>query len=174
MINQLILLFKMSESIINFLAKWDASMQILSPASLGIGIVIFMYYKIKLATTKIYKDKYDLVSKHEYSFLLGTHIAIATAIFFICNTYPAEGLTHSFMWLWVRLFISLCIGVLYGYVALLILKFYYPTKQAKRLKIYRYEPRTNPKTGNKMKLLSEEEEDAYLDEGMQAEEVQVI
>ena len=31
-------------------------------------------------------------------------------------------------------------------------------------------PRINPKTGNKMRLLSEEEEDVHLDEGMQAEE----
>ena len=31
-------------------------------------------------------------------------------------------------------------------------------------------PRVNPKTGNKMRLLSETEEDVHLDEGMQAEE----
>lgn len=160
----------MSESIVNFLSTWGTAMYILSPVFLGIGIIIFTFYKIKLSSTKAYKDKYDLVSKREYGFLLSAHFSIAAAIFFICNTYQAEGLNHSFLWFWIRLFISLCIGVLYGYVALLMLKFYYPTQQAKRLKIYRYEPRVNPKTGNKMKLLSEEEEDAYLDEGMQAEE----
>ncbi|WP_420582708.1 hypothetical protein [Reichenbachiella sp.] len=160
----------MSESIVNFLSTWSNAMYILSPLFLGIGIFIFAYYKIKLVSTKVFKDKYDLVSKREYGFLLSAHFSIATAIFFICNTYEAEGLGHSFLWFWIRLFISLCIGVLYGYVALLMLKFYYPTQQAKRLKAYRYEPRVNPKTGNTMKLLSEEEEDAYLDEGMQAEE----
>ncbi|MEO9849997.1 MAG: hypothetical protein ABJH72_24425 [Reichenbachiella sp.] len=160
----------MNESTLNFLNNWSSAMLILTPVFAGIGIFIFIFYKVKLATTKIYKDKYDLVSKHEYKYLLTAHIAIASAIFFICNTYEASGLTHSFMWFWIRLFISLCIGVLYGYVALLMLNFYYPTQQAKRLKAYRYEPRINPKTGNKMKLLSEEEEDAYLDEGMQAEE----
>lgn len=160
----------MSESIVNFLSTWSWSMYILSPVFLGIGIIIFTFYKIKLASTKAFKDKFDLVSKREYGYLLSMHIAIAAAIFFLCNTYEADGLTHSFMWFWIRLFISLCIGVLYGYVAMLMLKFYYPTQQAKRLNNYRYEPRVNPKTGNKMKLLSEEEEDAYLDEGMQAEE----
>jgi hypothetical protein len=35
---------------------------------------------------------------------------------------------------------------------------------------WRLKPRVNPKTGNEMKLLSEEEEDVHLDEGMQAEE----
>lgn len=160
----------MSESTINFLSNWNTFMFILSPTALGIGIFIFGFYKIKLASTKVLKEKYDLVSKREYGYLLSAHVAVATAIFFICNTYAADGLTHSFMWFWIRLFIALCIGVLYGYVALLMLKFYYPTQQAKRLKVYRYQPRINPKTGNTMKLLSEEEEDAYLDEGMQAEE----
>lgn len=160
----------MNESTINFLYNWNTAMLILSPIFLGIGIFIFVFYKIKLAKTKALKEKYDLVSKREYGYLLSAHVAVAAAIFFICNTYAADGLTHSFMWFWIRLFIALCIGVLYGYVALLMLKFYYPTKQAKRLKNYRYQPRVNPKTGNTMKLLSEEEEDAYLDEGMQAEE----
>lgn len=145
-------------------------MMILSPVFAGIGIFIFAFYRVKLSTTKTSKKKYDLVSKREYGYLLSSHIAIACAIFFICNTYPAEGLTHSMLWFGIRLFISLCIGVLYGYVALLMLKYYYPAKQANRLKIYRYQPRINPKTGNSMKLLSEAEEDAYLDEGMQAEE----
>jgi len=40
----------------------------------------------------------------------------------------------------------------------------------KRLKVLRYKPRISPKTGKPMKLLSEEEEDVHLDEGMQAEE----
>lgn len=160
----------MNESTINFLTNWNNIMMILAPSIALIGIIIYVFYKIKLSTTKVLKDKYDLVSKHEYKFLMSTHVAIATAIFLLCNTYAAEGLNHSFMWFWIRMFISLCIGVLYGYVALLMLKYHYPSKQAKRLKVYRYQPRINPKTGNEMKLLSEEEEDAYLDEGMQAEE----
>lgn len=160
----------MSESIVNFLTNWNAAMLTLSPIAIVVGILIFIAFKIKLARTKTHKEKYDLISKREYSYLLGMHVSIAAAIFFICNTYAAEGLTHSFMWFWIRLFIALCIGVLYGYVALLMLKFYYPSQQAKRLKYHRYAPRVSPKSGNKMKLLSEEEEDAYLDEGMQAEE----
>ncbi|UXX80784.1 hypothetical protein N7E81_06685 [Reichenbachiella carrageenanivorans] len=160
----------MSQSIVNFLINWNSTMFILSPIAITVGILIFITFKIKLVRTKTHKEKYDLISKREYSYLLSMHISIAAAIFFICNTYAAEGLTHSFMWFWIRLFIALCIGVLYGYVAVLMLKFYYPSQQARRLKYHRYAPRINPKSGNKMKLLSEEEEDAYLDEGMQAEE----
>ena len=36
--------------------------------------------------------------------------------------------------------------------------------------MWRYKPRINPATGNEMRLLSEEEEDVKLDEGMKAEE----
>jgi hypothetical protein len=70
----------------------------------------------------------------------------------------------------VRFFVAGCIGTLVGYVSALILEYYYPGKMQKKLDKWRYLPRTNPKTGNKMKLLSEDEEDVHLDEGMQAEE----
>ena len=60
-------------------------------------------------------------------------------------------------------------AVILGVIVQNILKFYYPFFIEKRLKKLRYTPRTSP-DGRKMKLLSEEEEDVYLDEGMQAEE----
>lgn len=160
----------MSESTLQFLNNWHQFMIILAPIFLVIGVVNFIFYKLKLSLTKNFKAKYDLVSKHENTFLFITHLCIGIAIFFFANTYKADGLTQSFFWFWIRLFISMCMGVLYSYVAVLMLRFYHPTKQGKRLKTYRYQPRINPKTGNEMKLLSEDEEDAYLDEGMQAEE----
>lgn len=160
----------MSESLIEFLASWQKWMFILSPTSALIGVLIYIFYKIKLSGKKDLKEKYDFVSKYEYNFLFSTHVAVAVGIFLLCNTYKEETVILHFVWFWIRLFISICIGVLYGYVAQLLLKFYYPGVQAKKLKLYRYTPRVNPKTGNKMKLLSEEEEDAFLDEGMQAEE----
>ena len=74
------------------------------------------------------------------------------------------------VWFYVRLFMSFAGGTLVGYVAFLILEYYYPTRLDKRLKKWRYMPRVNPKTGNKMRLLAEHEEDVHLDEGMRAEE----
>ena len=61
-------------------------------------------------------------------------------------------------------------GMIVALIVQTLLKFYYPFLIEKRLKVLRYKPRISPKTGKPMKLLSEEEEDAYLDEGMQAEE----
>jgi hypothetical protein len=61
-------------------------------------------------------------------------------------------------------------GTLVGSVSFLILQYWYPTKLNTRLQKWRYMPRVNPKNGNTMKLLTEEEEDVHLDLGMQAEE----
>ncbi|PIB37557.1 hypothetical protein BFP72_13450 [Reichenbachiella sp. 5M10] len=145
-------------------------MYILAPSAVALGIIILVVFKLLLGSKKELKSKYDFVSKFEYNFLFATHASIALGIFFICNTYKQETVLLSFIWFFIRIFISLCIGVLYGYIAQLMLKYYYPGVQAKKLHKYRYTPRTNPNNGNEMKLLSEEEEDVYLDEGMQAEE----
>ena len=61
-------------------------------------------------------------------------------------------------------------GMIVALIIQNLLKFYYPFFIEKRLKALRYKPRVSPKSGKPMKLLSETEEDAYLDEGMQAEE----
>jgi hypothetical protein len=58
---------------------------------------------------------------------------------------------------------------LLAYVGYLILKFYWPGKLQKKLDKWRYKPRVSS-AGNQMQLLSEAEEDVYLDAGMQAEE----
>src|SRR3989442_12745115 len=70
----------------------------------------------------------------------------------------------------VRSFGTASMGLIVDVILQNLLKFYYPFYIEKRLKVLRYMPRVSPKTGKPMKLLSEEEEDAYLDEGMQAEE----
>ncbi|MCV9389218.1 hypothetical protein [Reichenbachiella ulvae] len=160
----------MSEGLINFITEWQKIMFILAPSSVGLGILIYIFYKIILGAKKSLKAKHDFVSKLEFKILFLTHSLIALGVFFIANTYKQEAVLLSFVWFFIRFFISICLGVLYGYIAFLMLKYYYPSVQAKRLKKYRYTPRTNPETGNEMKLLSEEEEDVYLDEGMQAEE----
>jgi hypothetical protein len=74
------------------------------------------------------------------------------------------------LWFYTRLFMSVAGGTLVAYIAYLVLEYYYPSVVNKKLRRYRYAPRINPKTGNKMRLLSEEEEDVHLEEGMRAEE----
>jgi hypothetical protein len=101
---------------------------------------------------------------------MNSQFIFAAALFFVINAQQTETVQLSLMWLFIRIFMGICLGTLWGYVAYLIFSYYYPGRLSTRLQRLRYTPRINPKTGNKMKLLSEEEEDAYLDEGMQAEE----
>lgn len=161
---------QLSPETLEFLANWQTTMFIAAPAAVVIAILIYILYKSWLKSLKDSKTKYDFIANHEFKFLIASHILIALAIFFIGNTYKEETVKLSMVWFFVRLFIALCLGTLYGYVAQLVLMYYYPKKQHEKLRMLRYKPRVNPANGNEMKLLSEEEEDAYLDEGMQAEE----
>lgn len=159
-----------NELYLDFLAKWQQIAYILVFITLGIGVLNYIFFKITFMSKKTYKEKFDLASEKESKKLLSGHIFVAVALFLFCNTLEYETMQLDPLWFFIRLFVSLCIGVLYGYIAQLIIKFYYPGVLEKKLKRLRYTPRINPENGKKMKLLSEAEEDAYLDEGMQAEE----
>jgi hypothetical protein len=87
----------------------------------------------------------------------------------LINLYGMGKLHTVEVWFFVRLFMSLAGGTLVAYVAFLVLDYYYPTVLNRKLRKWRYLPRTS-KDGNKMRLLSEDEEDVHLEEGMQAEE----
>ncbi len=136
---------------------------------LGLGVLYYLIHLIRFASIKVNKDKYDYLRKYEIRNLRNVFYILALAVFAVVNLYAEETQWHP-VWFMVRLFMSFAIAVMFGYVAKLILQFYYPSKLDKKLKKWRYTPRINPKTGNTMRLLSEDEEDVHLDEGMQAEE----
>ena len=152
------------------LGQWQDFIIYPAIGSIAIGILVYILYKIKFSSLKTFKEKFDFASQFESKKLFQVHVAIAIALFFFVNWLKADVVVVNPVWFAIRAFIGICVGVLYGYIALLLLKYYYPKPLHKKLKKLRYTPRTNPKTGNKMKLLSEEEEDVYLDEGKQAEE----
>lgn len=155
---------------LDFLAKWQDIVFILAFTALGISILNYILFKVKYASLKTYKEKFDLASQKQTKMLFRTHAFIGLGIFLFANVASPETMEKETTWFFIRLFVGFCMGFLYGYVAQLILKFYYPGRLEKKLKKLRYTPRVNPENGRKMKLLSEAEEDAYLDEGMQAEE----
>jgi hypothetical protein len=158
-----------SPEYIKFVEGWHQIMYIAAAVSLVLSIVLFIIHKAKLAAIKSYKGKYDYIRVNQIRNYQFVYFALAGAIFFIGNTVGDVTVTKSLIYIFVRFFISLCVSVLFGYVIFLILKFYYPTRMERHLKRLRYMPRIS-KAGNEMKLLSEEEEDVHLDEGMQAEE----
>jgi len=154
----------------DFLIQWQFVVEILIFVAIGLGLLIYIGYQMAYASKKSYKDKFDLASSLEASRYFQVHIFFGIALFFFINTLRPDVVALDPVWMGIRFFIATCCGVLYIYIASLLLKYYWPGPLNKKLKKLRYTPRINPKTGNKMKLLSEAEEDAYLDEGMQAEE----
>jgi hypothetical protein len=134
------------------------------------GIALYFFHLIKIAAIKTPKGKYDYISRREIKTLERVFVVIAIGVAMLINRYGMDKLNEMGVWFYVRLFMSFAGGTLVGYVAFLILEYYYPTRLDKKLKKWRFMPRVNPKTGNKMRLLAEHEEDVHLDEGMQAEE----
>jgi len=154
----------------NFLDIWHNAMFIGAFIAVVIAIVIYVYHNVKIASTKEFKKKYDIVREKEIRTYQIAVVFVAVAVAMIINTYGKDDLEFDFLWFFVRIFISVAGGTLIGYVGSLILKYYYPTQLNKKLQRWRYSPRVNEKTGNKMRLLREDEEDVHLDEGMRAEE----
>lgn len=152
-----------------FLEGWHQIMLIAAIVSVVTALVFLIIHFVKLSAIKSYKGKYDYLKLNRIKAYQFFYFALAAGVFFYGNTIGDSTVEKSLVYIFVRLFISMCVGVLIGYIIFLILKFYYPTFLEKKLRALRYAPRISKK-GNEMRLLSEEEEDVHLDEGMQAEE----
>ncbi len=153
-----------------FLKVWYSSMIIGSIIMVAIAIVIYLVYKMRVSLITDLKEKHEYINSNEVRWYKWFYFALGTSAAFAVNLYGQDNNGGIGIWFIVRLFISICAATLIGYVAALVLEYYYPTVLNFKLRKLRYTPRVNPKTGNKMRLLSEDEEDVHLDEGMQAEE----
>ncbi len=147
--------------------SWNIYAQYVAFALFGIAILMLLGYVAKLSSKKEPKDKYDFINKSEINTLWYSALAIICGVSLIANTFIVD---ITPLWLFVRIFLTVMMAIITGVIIQNILKFYYPFYIEKRLKKLRYQPRISPKSGKPMKLLSEDEEDVYLDEGMQAEE----
>jgi len=132
------------------------------------GLIVISHV-IRLAMMGDAKSKYDYINKAEITTLWIASIVLVIGCCFIANANVTIE-TSTTLWIFVRVFTTAMMGMIVALIIQNLLKFYYPFFIEKRLKVLRYKPRISPKTGKPMKLLSEDEEDAYLDEGMQAEE----
>jgi hypothetical protein len=153
-----------------FLQAFHNAMILGSIIMVAAGIVIYLLHNLRVSTISEYHIKYDFINTKEIRNYKFVFYCFGVAVMMAINLYGMEKMKTVEVWFYTRLFMSIAGGTLIGYVAHLVLVYYYPTRLDKKLKKLRYAPRFNPKTGNKMRLLSEEEEDVHLDEGMKAEE----
>jgi len=147
--------------------EWNAMAQKIALVLWVISALIVIGHVVKLAVTSDAKTKYDYINRSEIKWLWIAAIILVIGACFWANSNITE---LNALWIFVRLFTTVSMGMIVALIIQNLLKFYYPFFIEKRLKALRYKPRVSPKSGKPMKLLSETEEDAYLDEGMQAEE----
>jgi hypothetical protein len=152
-----------------FLNFWHHSMIIGAVIMIFAGIVIYLTHHLRLSTIKDFKMKYDYINLKEIKTYKLVFLCFGIAVTMAINLYSMGRLFEMGIWFFVRLFISIAGGTLVIYVAFLVLDYYYPTVLNRKLRKWRYMPRVS-KAGNEMRLLSEEEEDVHLEEGMRAEE----
>lgn len=157
----------MLEAPLEFIETWNQWAKIIALVSFGFAVIVSLRYWLRYTTSKDPKVKYDLINTKEIYTMRSLSIFLIIALAFFANSFIDE---IGAAWMVIRSFVTLCLSVIIGVIISNMLKFYYPFYVEKRLKKLRYKPRISPKTGKPMKLLSEEEEDVYLDEGMQAEE----
>ncbi len=157
------LLYEKIESI----EAWNQWATLISYGVFVFGLGFLAYFWIKLLLSKGSKAKYDFRNQYEIKLLFYASVFLISGIAVHLTTLSAE---PSVVWFIVSLFVALMMSILTISVIHNLLNFYYPTFLEKKLQQLRYKPRISPKSGNPMKLLSEEEEDVHLDEGMQAEE----
>ena len=150
-----------------YLEKWNDIGKLIAYVAIAIGLLVIVYHYLRLLFTTEFKKRYDYINKNEVKTLWISFLFIIVGLCIFVNTLVAEG---EIVWLMVRVFVTVMMALIVGVIISNLLKFYYPFYVEKRLRKLRYTPRKSPKTGKPMKLLSEEEEDVYLDEGMQAEE----
>jgi hypothetical protein len=147
--------------------SWNAMAKNVAYVAWVISILIVLYHIVRLATINDAKVKYDYINKSEIRTLWIAAIVLIVGCCFYANSNIQKLNT---LWIFVLGFTTFAMGMIVALIVQNMLKFYYPFFIEKRLKALRYKPRISPKTGKAMKLLGESEEDAYLDEGMQAEE----
>jgi hypothetical protein len=153
-----------------FLDLWNEYMTMGAIVTAAIGLFIFLFHEIRQALIKDYKTKYDYINRNEIKTFWYSVVLYGVAILMYLNTLAADKVAvGGTFWFFARVFASICVATIFGVIFYNILKVYYPTYVEKKLEALRHKPRVSP-AGNKMRLLSEAEEDVHLDEGMQAEE----
>lgn len=153
-----------------FLIAWHTAMIVGAVVSFTVGIIIYVVHQVRVASIRDYHQKYNYINTYEIKWYKWVFLAFGVGVGMLINMYGSGQVHDMGVWFFVRLFMSIAGATTVGYIASLVLEYYYPTKLNKKLRKWRYTPRINPKTGNKMRLLSEAEEDVHLDEGRQAEE----
>jgi len=130
------------------------------------GVIITAAYFIRLYSKTNSSDKYEFVSKNQAKYFLYSSFAWIAALAIYANILLQPLLeTSGGFEVTVILIVTLIVGFGMGYAAYIYDSLYYSSVVEKRLMDIRFKPRIS-QSGQKMRLLSEEEEDLHLTDEM--------
>jgi len=152
-----------------FFAHWDQYMVIAGIAFIVLGVLVFLFHEFRVLQVKDYKEKYDYVNLNEVRFIWYTVLCFIIAAFFFSNTIFTHKVLQDVLWFYVRIFITVSFAIIAYFIFYSMVRIYYPRQLEKRLHKIRNTPRISPQ-GNKMRKLSEAEEDHHLEADQIAEE----
>ena len=157
---------------VSFLQTWNEWINIIALLFIAIAILMALFYIVRLVTMSDPKVKHDFVNAREINIFWYAMLSLSIAGGLFLNTIGNDTVEEEVIWFFVRLFITASFTTIFALIFNSLIKVYYPFQVYKRINRLRHKPRTNPENGNKMKLMSEEEEDKYLTEEMIEEEAQ--
>lgn len=155
---------------VQFLEVWKDWTIYLSLLFVAAGILISLYYFVKLVTISDPKTKHDFINDKEINLFWKSMLALTIGVGIWLNGTFNETVKEEMIWFFVRLFVTASFTTIFGLIFNSLINVYYPFQVQKKLNKLRHKPRVNPNNGNKMKLLGEDVEDDYLTPDMIEEE----
>jgi hypothetical protein len=149
-----------------FIANWQHTTYVWGQICLGISVLILIIYFVKLSTKKSLSKKHEYMSDHEIKALSNAGLAFTFAFILFTNGVFVGFRTHVYVLLIFKTFVTLIGGLVVGSAIKSYMKVYYPFILQRRLNAIRFKPRFNPNNGNKLRLLTEDEEDIHLTDEM--------
>jgi len=143
--------------------QWYEISRLAGFAFIAIAIFIHIAYLISSRVKKNRAERYKYVSLHEVKSLRRATMVLSFGLFFFSFNMISGwlGLAQFYQYIFVA-FLSFMIAFIVGYIFYAYLEYYYPFTLEKRLKKIRFKQMKSPKSGRKLRLLNELEEDEYL------------
>jgi len=159
-----------NQSYLDFLDIWNVWVQNIAMAVVAAGLLISLYYFFKRVSISEPKLKHDYINENEINMFWYSMLTITIGVGLWINVLFKETVKEDLIFLIVRLFVTASFTTIFALIFNSLIKVYYPFYVEKRLNSLRHKPRINPNNGNKMKLMSEDDEDDYLTPEMIDEE----
>lgn len=156
----------MENSPVSFINYWQQIVTIWAEIAVAAAVLILIYYLLRRSLISKRTVKYEFMSANEIRFYWYAALALSVGLTFYLNgLIVGVNSTNSQFILAIKTFLSIAIGSGVGYFFNTYLHVYYPFKLEKKLHKIRFNPRKSP-DGNKMKLLTEDEEDVHMTQEM--------